>query len=236
MTTVLMAVSAADHWTLNDGTHHPTGFWAEELVVPYEIFRDAGFDVTIATPGAVTPTVDPMSLSVKGGMLPTTAKKMKDKVQQMAHVLNAPEDLHTVDAASFDIIFYPGGHGPMEDLAYDKISGGILNERLASGKLLGLLCHSPAALLATIDDATGQTPFAGKQITALSNTEEAIVTNKSKAPWLLEDRLKEAGLKYEKAALPFRPKLVRDGNLFTGQNPQSSEKLAKALVEASRAQ
>ena len=165
-------------------------------------------------------------------MLPSTAKKMEDKVQQMSHVLNNPEDLHKVDAASYDIIFYPGGHGPMEDLAYDKISGKILTDRLASGKLLGLLCHSPAALLATIDDATGQTPFAGKQITALSNTEEGMVTDKSKAPWLLEDRLKEAGLKYEKATLPFRPKLVRDGNLFTGQNPQSSEKLAKALVEA----
>ena len=127
-------------------------------MVPYDIFRDAGFEVTIATPGAVAPTVDPISISVKGGMLPTTAKKMEDKVEQMSHVLNNPEDLHKVDAASYDIIFYPGGHGPMEDLAYDKISGKILTDRLASGKLLGLLCHSPAALLATIDDATGQTP------------------------------------------------------------------------------
>ncbi|MEY8566546.1 type 1 glutamine amidotransferase domain-containing protein [Corynebacterium sp.] len=232
MTNVLMAVTAARHWTLTDGTRHPTGFWAEEFLVPYETFTAAGYDVTVATPGAATPIVDELSLGLSGGILPHTVKKFRAKLEDLAPVLENPADLHSVttdDLDGYDLVFYPGGHGPMEDLAVDRISGRILTDRLASGRPLALLCHAPAALLATVDE-DGSTPFAGRHVTGLSNREELINSFAKKAPWLLEDKLKEIGTDYDKALIPFRPHVVRDGNLYTGQNPQSSRKLAETLV------
>lgn len=228
MTSVLMAVTAADHWTLDDGTEHPSGFWAEELVVPYETFVDAGWDVQVATPGAKPPTVDQLSLGIFGG-LPATTRRLRAKLDQLAAVLATPTDLHEVDADAFDLVFYPGGHGPMEDLAYDKISGRLLADRLASGKPLALLCHAPAAILAAAD-ADGTSPFSGRRMTGLSNREERLNGFAKKAPWLLEDKLKEAGVDYRKARFPLRPFVVADENLYTGQNPQSSKQLARRLV------
>ena len=182
MTSVLMVLSAADHWTLTDGTKHPTGFWAEEFV------------------------------------------------DRLAPVLASPANLSDVDPDSFDLVVYPGGHGPMEDLAYDKTSGALLANRLASGKPLALLCHAPAAILAaTAPDGTS--PFAGDKMTGLSNREELLNRFAQKAPWLLEDKLKETGAEYSKGRLPLRPYTVIDRNLCTGQNQQSSEKLASRLVE-----
>jgi putative intracellular protease/amidase len=234
MTNVLMVVTAARHWTLIDGTEHPTGFWAEEFLVPYEIFTAAGFDITVATPGAATPVVDELSLGLTGGVLPHTVKKFRARLEELAPVLDNPTDLHALtadDVDSYDLVFYPGGHGPMEDLAGDRLSGRILTDRLASGRPLALLCHAPAALLATVDK-DGTTPFAGRRVTGLSNREELINSFAKKAPWLLEDRLREIGTDYDKALIPFRPHVVRDGNLYTGQNPQSSKKLAETLVAA----
>ncbi|MEJ6014037.1 type 1 glutamine amidotransferase domain-containing protein [Corynebacterium sp. H127] len=230
MANVLMVVSAADHWTLADGSTYPTGFWAEELLTPYECFQKAGMEITFATPGGKAPTVDETSLSIKGGVLPPAAAKFKEKLAELEPQLSNPRDLADIDPDAFDLIFYPGGHGPMEDLAYDKTSGELLSQRLASGRPLALLCHAPAALLATIDEATGQTPFANKNVTAFSNAEEIINPAAKKAKWLLEDRLKAAGMNYQKALLPMRPKVVQDGNLFTGQNPQSSQELAELLI------
>jgi putative intracellular protease/amidase len=228
MTSVLMVLSAADHWTLNDGTEHPSGFWAEEFVVPYELFTKAGWDITVATPGGKVPTLDRLSLGLSGG-LPTKTRKIEAKLDQLAPVLSTPANLSDVDAAAFDLVFYPGGHGPMEDLAYDKTSGSLLANRLASGKPLALLCHAPAAILAaTAPD--GSSPFAGYQMTGLSNREELLNRFAKKAPWLLEDKLKETGVDYVRGRLPLRPFIVVDGNLYTDQNPQSSEKLAEQLV------
>ncbi|WP_313813405.1 hypothetical protein [Glutamicibacter sp.] len=117
----------------------------------------------------------------------------------------------------------------MEDLAIDEVAGLKLNARLESGKLLALLCHAPAALLATVDEQ-GRSPFATRKLTALSNREELLNSFARKAPWLLEDRLKELGASYSKGLIPLRPHVVVDGNLYTGQNPQSSAKLAEALI------
>ncbi|MEJ6018608.1 type 1 glutamine amidotransferase domain-containing protein [Corynebacterium sp. H113] len=229
MTTILMALSAADSWTLKDGSKHPTGFWAEEFVVPYDTFVDAGFDVEVATPGGKRPVVDRLSLSMKGGVFPDAAKKLEERLRELDIVLANPKDLHQVSADDYDLIFFPGGHGPMEDLSDDATVGTMLNKRLASGKLLALLCHAPAALLATSTDSE-RSPFAGRRVTALSNVEERINPFSWKAKWLLQDKLEEAGLDYS-MSFPFRPHIVQDDNLFTGQNPQSSEKLAKALVK-----
>lgn len=223
-----MVISAADRWTLNDGTVHPSGYWAEEVAMPYRIFTEAGWGITIATPGGKPPTLDKLSLGISGGM-PWKRKKVKNYLDSIETVLSHPVALDTVNADDYDLVFYPGGHGPMEDLAYDTTSGALLTHRLQSGRPLALLCHAPAAILAA-SDHDGTSPFAGYRMTGLSNREELLNSFGRKAPWLLEDKLKEAGVDYSKALLPLRPHVVVDKNLYTGQNPQSSEELADRLV------
>lgn len=228
MTSVLMVLSAADRWTLSDGTRHPTGVWAEEFVVPYTTFADAGWEIVIATPGGKAPTVDRLSLGIAGG-LPAKRRQLQAKLDELAAVLAHPANLSDVEPDEFDLVFYPGGHGPMEDLAVDETSGALLTDRLASGKPLALLCHAPAAVLAATQP-DGSSSFAGYKLTGLSNREELLNRFAKKAPWLLEDRLKEAGAEYSRRRIPLRPYLVVDRNLYTGQNPQSSQKLAERLV------
>ncbi|NHN57302.1 type 1 glutamine amidotransferase domain-containing protein [Calidifontibacter sp. DB0510] len=229
MTTVLMVLTAARHWTLRDGTQHPTGFWAEEFVVPYTTFRDAGWDVTIATPGGATPIVDELSLSLQGGGLPAKTRKLREQLDALEPVLAHPAVLADVDPDDYDLVFYPGGHGPMEDLAVDPVSGALLTQRLDSGRPLALLCHAPAAILAAQRE-DGTNAFAGRRMTGLSNAEERLNPFAWKANWLLEDKVKEAGVDYSKARVPLRPYVVVDGNLYSGQNPQSSHQLATRLV------
>ncbi|MGV9862949.1 type 1 glutamine amidotransferase domain-containing protein [Rhodococcus koreensis] len=228
MTKVLFVISAADRWTLSDDTVHPSGYWAEEVAVPHRIFSGAGWDVTVATPGGKAPTLDQLSLGISGGM-PWKRRDVKRYLDSIEGVLASPAALDSVDPEEFDVVFYPGGHGPMEDLAYDKTSGALLAHRLASGRPLALLCHAPAAILAATD-ADGTSPFAGYRMTGLSNREELLNRFAKKAPWLLEDKLKEAGVDYSKGLLPLRPHIVVDRNLYTGQNPQSSDELANRLV------
>ncbi len=229
MTNVLMIVSAADHWTLNDGTQHPTGFWAEELVIPYSTFVDAGWDVTVATPGAGIPVVDDVSLQPGAGD-PETLAKVEKLLEEILPVLQNPTALEDVDADDYDVVFYPGGHGPMEDLAVDETSGGILARRLADDRPLAMLCHAPAAILAASDDE-GTSPFRGKHMTGFSNAEEQAGGLADKARWLLEDRMVELGVDYGKADEPFASHVVVDGTLYTGQNPASSEELARRIVK-----
>ncbi|MBB0991265.1 type 1 glutamine amidotransferase domain-containing protein [Dietzia maris] len=228
MANVLMIMSAADHWTLKDGSEHPTGFWAEEFVAPYEVFTDAGWSVTVATPGGRAPTVDQASLG-EGAGDPETLDKVKASLDRLAPVLNSPADLASVDHNEFDVVFYPGGHGPLQDLAVDKTSGAILAERVTAEKPLAMLCHAPAAVLAASEDASSS-PFAGYKMTGFSNVEEEQVGLAEGAPWLLEDKLVELGADYSSAAEPWASHVVVDRNLYTGQNPQSSEELAKRIV------
>ncbi|WP_368502218.1 DJ-1/PfpI family protein [Corynebacterium sp.] len=228
MTSVLFVVSAADSWTLSDGSKHPTGFWAEELAEPHRLFTDAGWDVVIATPGAQTPTLDQLSLGFAAGSK-QKRESIKAYLDSIQDQLNHPVALEDVDEDEFDLVFYPGGHGPMEDLAVDETSGALLTRRIASGKPLALVCHAPAALLAA-RRADGSSPFAGFRLTALSNTEERLNKFAWKAPWLLEDRLRKIGAVYEKTAVPLRPFVVVDRNLYTGQNPASSAPLARRLI------
>lgn len=229
MTKVLMIVSAADHWTLNDGTLHPTGFWAEELATPYSVFTDAGWDVDVATPGGKAPVVDKASLDENAGDADTLAA-VKAKLDELAPVLAEPLNLADVKAADYDLVFYPGGHGPMEDLAVDETSGRILTERMADNAPVALLCHAPAAVLAT-ENAPGGSPFAGRKMTGFSNDEERAAGLADKAPWLLESRLVALGAEYDKAPEPWASHVIVDGNLYTGQNPSSSKELAERLVK-----
>lgn len=225
---VLFVVSAADHWTLKDGTKHPSGYWGEELALPHKIFSEAGWAITLATPGGKAPTLDRLSMNWTAGSL-NKRNEVADHLLAIKPQLDHPQALDTVNADEYDLVFYPGGHGPMEDLAYDEVSGALLKARLDSGRPLALLCHAPAATLAA-RNPDGTWPFRGYQMTGLSNTEEKLNPFGWKAKWYLEDRLREEGADYVKGRLPLMPFVVVDRNLYTGQNPASSEQLARRLV------
>ncbi|MGV9454614.1 type 1 glutamine amidotransferase domain-containing protein [Streptomyces sp. NPDC003635] len=229
MTKVLFVVSAADRWTLKDGVVHPSGFWGEELAMPHKIFTAAGWESTIATPGGTPPTLDQFSMSRTAGR-PSKLREVAQYLDSIQSELNSPKALDEVDPDEFDVVFYPGGHGPMEDLAADPVSGALLTRVLRSGKPLALLCHAPAAAFAAKNE-DGSWPFDGYRMTGLSNLEEKLTSHGRKAIWLLEDRLRQSGADYAKARLPLRPFVVVDRNLYTGQNPSSSETLARRLVE-----
>ncbi|MGF0319405.1 type 1 glutamine amidotransferase domain-containing protein [Nocardia fluminea] len=226
MAHILFVLTGADHWTLADGTEHPTGYWAEEFTAPYEAFTGAGHTVTVATPNGVVPTVDRASLApeVNGGDDGAAAVAA---ILADATALRSPLSLDKVDLADYDAVFYPGGHGPMQDLAADPISGALLNNALASGKPLGVVCHAPAALLATAD--SGDSPFAGYRLTAFSNAEETQAGFADKAKWLLQDRLVALGADYREGD-PWGPHIEVDRNLYTGQNPASAGPLAAEML------
>lgn len=229
MSKILFVVTGADHWTLADGTRHPTGFWAEEVVAPYQTFTGAGHEVVVATPGGVVPTVDRASLApeVNGG--PEGADRVVRALSSFA-ALQQPLKLEEVDPADYDAVFYPGGHGPMEDLAVSAESGRVLTGVLASGKPLGVVCHAPAALLAA-RNADGSSPFAGYRLTGFTNAEETQAGLADKAKWLLQDRLVELGTDFREGE-PWAPYTVVDRNLYTGQNPASSGPLAEEMLKA----
>jgi putative intracellular protease/amidase len=228
MSTVLFVVTGARHWTLSDGTQHPTGFWAEELVAPYRAFTGAGHDVVLATPGGVQPVVDEASLTpdMNGGQ--AGADDMRATLQAIPQ-LESPLTLEDVDVSTYDAVFYPGGHGPMEDLAVDASSAAVLTTTLAAGKPLGIVCHAPAALLAT-ESAGGTSPFSGYRLTGFTNAEEAQAGLADKAPWLLQDRLVALGCDFVEGE-PWAPNVVVDRNLYTGQNPASSGPVAERMLQ-----
>ncbi|MFD7299380.1 type 1 glutamine amidotransferase domain-containing protein [Streptomyces pharetrae] len=228
MSKILFVMTGADHWTLNDGTRHPTGFWAEEAVAPYETFRAAGHEIVVATPGGVVPTVDKASLAaeVNGGQ--EGADRIAAALAAMTE-LERPVRLEDVDLGEYAAVFYPGGHGPMEDLAVDATSGRLLVDALASGKPLGVVCHGPAAMLAATR-ADGSNAFTGYEVAAFTDAEEVQGGLADKAKWLLQSRLTEAGVTV-RAGEPWAPNVVVDRNLVTGQNPASSAPLATELLK-----
>jgi putative intracellular protease/amidase len=232
MAEILFIMTGADKWTLNDGSAHPTGFWAEEAVVPLEAFKAAGHLVTIATPGGVVPPVDRGSLSADAAGGEANAEHLRSVIE-IAPEFADPIDLAAADLADYDAVFVPGGHGPMEDLAVDADAGRLLAEAVTVGKPVGVVCHGPAALLAAAVGADGKHAFAGYRITAFTNQEEQLGGMAPKARWLLEDRLTEAGIDVV-AREPFAPHVEVDRNVVTGQNPASSRPAAEALLQLIR--
>jgi putative intracellular protease/amidase len=227
---VLVVLTGADHWTLDDGTQHPTGFWAEELITPLRVFRDAGVDVTIATPGGVRPTVDQASLTAEGAGGEEEAADLRDELAKLSDQLDAPEALEEVSPDDYDGVFIPGGHGPMEDLAESDELGRILLAILDDDKVIAAVCHGPAALLsATRPD--GSWAFEGRRLAAFTNEEETRAGLADRAPWLLEDRLREAGGEMERGPA-WQPFSVDDDYIMTGQNPASSAEVAHKAVKA----
>ncbi|GGC56197.1 type 1 glutamine amidotransferase domain-containing protein [Hoyosella rhizosphaerae] len=229
MSKILFVMTGADKWTLKDGTQHPTGFWAEEATAPYEAFTHAGFDIVVATPGGVIPPVDKASLSAEANGGDEGVDKTLQALEDFPELKN-PISLHEVHLNDYAAVFYPGGHGPMEDLAKDPNSGELLIAALNSGKPLGIVCHAPAALLATIGP-DGTSPFAGYRMTGFTNAEEEQAGHADKAPWLLQDRLVALGADFRESD-PWAPHVEADRNLFTGQNPASSAPLAQKMLDA----
>jgi aldehyde dehydrogenase (NAD+) len=230
MTHVLFVVSAADHWTLTDGSLHPTGYWAEELAEPHRLFTEAGYQISIGTPGGVAPTIDAVSLRADAAGGEERVAQIIDYIGTISGQLDEPLSLDDINVGDYDVVFYPGGHGPMEDLAVDAVSGGILTEALDTGRILGVLCHAPAALLAA-KRADDSWPFAGYRMTGFTDAEETLGGLAPKAPWLVQSRLEELGADFV-AGESFAPHMEIDRNLFTGQNPASSGTLAEAIIAA----
>ncbi|MEV8045262.1 type 1 glutamine amidotransferase domain-containing protein [Streptomyces griseoluteus] len=228
MAKVLFIVSGATYWVLKDGSRYATGYWAEEFAMPYKALTDAGHEVVVATPNGVTPNVDMMSLrpSMAGGV--DGALELEEIIRS-AEVMRRPLKLSDVRLEDYDAVYLPGGHGPMSDLAYDTDAGRLLTAQLASGDPLAIVCHAPASLLAT--RIHGVSPFKGYRVTGFTNEEEEGVGLASRAPWLLEDELKDkVGVDYSRGPA-WEPYMVEDRNLVTGQNPHSAAVLADRLLE-----
>jgi putative intracellular protease/amidase len=231
MSTILMIVTGARTWTLKDGTERPTGFWAEEFTEPHRIFTEAGVAITIATPGGVTPVVDEVSLAPgsNGGDL-AKVDRLRAYLDQSANALAAAVPLDGVDPADYDAVFIPGGHGPMEDLAVDKDVAAVLTTMLNDqSKVVSSVCHGPASFLSAVDE-NGKWLFEGRALTAFLDDEEEQVGLAANAPWLLESRLRAGGAKFDNGPA-WSSHIVVDGNLVTGQNPQSAEEAAHAVLD-----
>lgn len=220
MSAVLFVVSAARTWTLSDGTAHPTGYWAEELLTPYRLLTEAGHTVVFATPAGAAPVADEASFGSDG----------ESERAAIAAIdgLAAPLPIEEVDLSEYDAVFYPGGHGPMEDLWRDGVSGQLLTHALDAHKPVALVCHGVAALLAAVRP-DGSLTAAGRRAAAFTDEEETQAGLAPRAPFLLESALRERGVAIE-TAQPWEDHVVIDGNLITGQNPQSSASVARVLL------
>ncbi|GAA1004424.1 type 1 glutamine amidotransferase domain-containing protein [Streptomyces thermogriseus] len=230
MAKILMIISAADTLTLADGTAHPAGYWAEKVVASHKVLVEAGHQVDIATPGGVRPTVDAISLDERGGVDPADGAAFKAYLESIEADLASPLDLAAVRAADYDALYLPGGHAPMTDLADNPELGALLAEADERGTVIAALCHGVAALLSA-ERADGTFLFAGRSLTGFTNDEERQGGLGDAVPWLVETRLAERGADLKTGA-PWSDTVIVDGNLITGQNPQSSVTTAQQVLAA----
>jgi putative intracellular protease/amidase len=219
---ILMVLTSHDQ--LGD-TGKKTGFWLEEFAAPYYVFKDAGADVTLASPKGGQPPLDPKSDDADAQTDDTRRFKGDDAAQR---ALASTAKLSGVKADGFDAIFYPGGHGPLWDLAEDADSRRLVEAFAKKGQPIGAVCHAPAVFRHT-NGPDGAKLVAGKRVTGFTNTEEQGVGLTDIVPFLVEDMLTQNGGKYEKGA-DWGSYVVRDGMLVTGQNPASSGAAAKELL------
>ena len=206
-------------------TGHKTGFWLEEFAAPYFALKDAGAVITLASPAGGQPPLDPKS-DEPDAQTPATERFRQDTEAQAALASTVP--LNQVSAEEFDAVFYPGGHGPLWDLATDPHSIALLEAFDRANKPLALVCHAPGALI-HVRAADGQPLVAGRNVTGFTNSEEAAVGLSAVVPFLIEDEFIRLGAHYEKGP-DWQVHVVTDGHLITGQNPASSEAVAHALL------
>ena len=210
-------------------TGKKTGFWLEEFAAPYYIFKDAGADVVLASPAGGQPPLDPKSDSADFQTDLTQRFKADPAAQrELANTLK----LDSVRQDDFDTVFYPGGHGPLWDLAESQTSIALIEAFNRAGKPIGFVCHAPG-VLRHVKAASGEPLVKGRQVTGFTNGEEADVELTDIVPFLVEDELIALGANYQKGP-NWGSFIVEDGTLITGQNPGSSEAVAKALVAALR--
>jgi len=219
---LLMVLTSHDQ--LGD-TGRKTGFWLEEFAAPYFVFRDAGVELTLASPRGGQPPVDPKS-DVPENQTPAMARFKEDKTAQKA--LSQTAKLADMKTEDFDTIFYVGGHGPMWDLAESSVSIALLESFYNSDKPIALVCHSPGVLRHVI--YKGAPLVKGKRVTGFTNEEEAEVQLTEVVPFLVEDELTRLGAIFEKVP-NWQPFSIVDGRLITGQNPASSTSAAQALLK-----
>ncbi|TXI34388.1 MAG: type 1 glutamine amidotransferase domain-containing protein [Aquipseudomonas alcaligenes] len=206
-------------------TGHKTGFWLEEFASPYYVFKDAGAQITLASPKGGQPPIDPKS-DAPDAQTAATRRFAEDAEAQLLLANSLP--LAQVRAEDFDALFYPGGHGPLWDLAEDATSIALIERFIALGKPVGAVCHAPG-VLRHVKAADGTPLVHGKRVTGFSNSEEAAVELTDVVPFLVEDMLKDHGGVYGRAA-DWHSHVEVDGLLVTGQNPASSDASAEALL------
>lgn len=223
---LLMVLTSHDE--LGD-TGEKTGFWLEEFVAPYYVLKDAGAEITLASPRGGQPPLDPRS---------DAPEAQTEMTQRFRNDPRAQEDLANttklagLSASDFDAVFYPGGHGPMWDMPDNDASIALLEAFVRGDKPVGAVCHAPVALT-NVRRHDGSYLVDGKRVTGFTNSEEAAVGLTEVVPFLLEDKLKERGGQYDKDE-DFAPYVLVDGKLITGQNPASSAPAAEELLKLLR--
>ncbi|MCC6872667.1 MAG: type 1 glutamine amidotransferase domain-containing protein [Sandaracinaceae bacterium] len=239
---ILTVVTNAATLTLTDGTAHPSGYWAEEFAVPYELYLRAGFEVDVATIGGIVPSVDKSSLDPNMMKWVRPQESRVDDAALSAQLkrtlescgaLRAPLDLSRVgkdELRGYAGVYIAGGHGCMEDMPSSPVMTRVLLQALALDLPIGSVCHGPTAFLAP-RDAAGESPFAGYRMTCFSHVEEFQTPINGRLPLVLQRELQRLGIQYSKASAPWASHVVVDRNIVTGQNPYSSEALAKAFLE-----
>ena len=219
---VLMVLTSHDQL---GNTGRKTGFWLEEFAAPYYVFKDAGAQITLASPKGGRPPADPRS-EAPGSQTESTRRFNADRAaqEQLAHSVK----LADVSPCDYDAVFYPGGHGPLWDLAEDRASINLIEKMFAAGKPVGAVCHAQGTLR-YVRAPDGAPLVRGKKVTGFSNAEEEAVGLTKVVPFLVEDMLKSNGGIYSRAA-NFQAHIVTDGHLVTGQNPASSAGAANAVI------
>src|SRR5262245_39003028 len=221
---ILMVLTSHDR--LGD-TGKKTGFWLEELAAPYFIFRDAGVEVTLASPKGGQPPLDPKSNEPD---FQTDDTRRFGRDARATHALAATVKLSEVDQANYDSVFFPGGHGPLWDLTNDRNALSLIEDMLAASKPVALVCHAPG-ILTNVKAPNGEPVASGRSVTGFTNAEEAAMQLVEVVPYLVEDALKAQGANFL-AATSFGVHVIQDGLLITGQNPPSSRATARALLDA----
>lgn len=219
---ILMILTSHDQL---GNTGKKTGFWLEEFAAPYYVFKDAGAEIVLSSPKGGQPPLDPKS-DDEDAQTDDTRRFKKDKVaiEALAHTTRLDE----VSGDGFDAVFYPGGHGPLWDLAENKDSIQLIESMAAAGKTVSAVCHAPAVFRHT-KSADGAPLVKGKKVTGFTNTEEEAVQLTQVVPFLVQDMLEANGGLYQKGA-DWQSFVVTDGTLITGQNPASSAAAARAVL------
>ena len=221
---VLMVLTSHDQL---GSTGRKTGFWLEELAAPYYVFKEAGYEIVLASPNGGRPPLDPKSSEPD---FQTDATRRFEADAAANEALANTVKLAGVSADDFDAVFYPGGHGPLWDLAESKDSSILIERFIAANKPVTLVCHAPG-VLRHVKNAGGRPLVAGMKVTGFTNTEEAAVGLTEVVPFLVEDELKAKGGIYSNGP-DWGSYVVQDGLLITGQNPGSSSEAAKVLIDA----